>query len=168
MDGDAPLFAARGDPAGRWWVEFPDQVGAWVAHLAAGRVADLIVRITDADDEKTRLQENGFHAMIRPWSVASGKSIDALKQIVLAHAFGTFDYTHPSTGLAVTLLHEPSTARLSKKKYSQLIETALQLAAEDSPAVYLLAPDEYRLIKETEQRRESRREAQRRKAIENI
>lgn len=125
--------------------DFPGAVQAYVRSLCKGRqTIDLEVTITEAGQDKTAAQVRGFHAMIAPWARQRGESLDVVKQLCLREAFGTIEVVHPGTGLVFDVLAEPHTSKLSRAKYAHLIETAIQLAAEDVPSCILQPPDAYR------------------------
>lgn len=143
-----PVFLAQGIN-GHVTMDYPHVVQAYVRSLAGDReTIDLEITITEAGTDKTRAQEAGFHAMITPWAHQRGESVDMVKQFCLAQAFGTHQFTHAGTGLVFDVLAEPRSSKLSRKKYALLIETAMQLAAEDRPSCILMPPDEYRRARE--------------------
>lgn len=154
MKSETPEFLGYAEPGGAWRVEFPSQVAAWCRGLARDTGCNLLITIVDADAHKTRRQERGFHAMIAPWARRKGWEVDQLKQYLLARTFGTFSYTHEGTGEVFEILSEPSSSRLSKSQYSLLIERAMDIAAEDG--VILIAPDEWRKLKDAERRKLAR------------
>lgn len=143
-----PVFLAQG-VQGAISFDYPHVVEAYVRSLAGTRqTIDLEVVITEAGTDKTRAQEAGFHAMITPWAHQRGESVDMVKQFCLAQAFGTHQFVHKGTGMMFDVLAEPRSSKLSRKKYAHLIETAMQLAAEDTPCCILIPPDEYRRARE--------------------
>jgi hypothetical protein len=93
-----------------------------------------------------RKQEAGFHAMIAPWAKAEGHAIEDLKRDLLAEIFGLREHTDVLTGVVVMVLREPHTSKLSKKKYSELIERTLEIGARCGHV--LIAPNEWRESKE--------------------
>lgn len=117
--------------------DFPN---AWAAYR--GRLAghEVVVTLAKKSEAKTRAQEQGFHAMIRPWAHEHGHQIEALKRDILAETFG---YLEGTTRTGDRILREPSTSKLSKEKYSFLIENAMVLAAEWDGFV-CIAPEEYK------------------------
>jgi len=154
VKSDTPEFLGYAEPGGAWRVEFPAQVKAWCRGLARDTGCNLLITIVDADAHKTRRQERGFHAMISPWAKSTGWNVDQLKQRILADAFGTFVHTDKTTGEQFVILNEPSTSKLDKSQYSLLIDRAMEIAANDG--VMLVAPDEWRQIKEAERRKLAR------------
>jgi hypothetical protein len=126
--------------------DFPAQVQARVRELAGETGADIEMILMPAGQDKTRAQESGFHAMVSPWARERGWAIDALKQFLLKKIFGTHDFVDFTTGEVFQVLAEPHTSKLTKVQYSELIEQAMVLAAEDN--FYLIAPDEWRKMKE--------------------
>ncbi len=108
-----------------------------------GQAVDVI--IAPQGHAKTRLQESGFHAMITPWAHSEGHRIDDLKRDLLRAVFGTLEHTNPLTGEIESVLAEPSSAKLNRAQYCELIERTLELGAECG--VVLVAPNEYRELK---------------------
>jgi hypothetical protein len=94
---------------------------------------------------KSRQQEKGFHAMITPWAKEEGHLIEDLKRDLLREIFGTREHVDRFTGEVVLLLREPHTSKLSRKKYNELIERTLEIAAECGHV--LVAPSEWRARK---------------------
>src|SRR5690606_33926588 len=80
---------------------------------------------------------------------------------LLKRIFGTHEFADPATGEVYTLLAEPRTSQLSRRQYCDLIERAMEIAAEDD--FYLVAPDEYRKAKEAAAK-QAAREARKRDA----
>lgn len=143
MSTDPAIFLGTIDSEGRVRLDFPAQQRAYCKRRLAGQCVDVI--ITPQGAMKSRLQEKGFHAMLRPW-VSDGNRYDDLKQFLLAEIFGTMEVPNPLTGEIVLVLREPHTSTLSRTKYSELIERTLQIAAENG---YILeAPNEYTRRKE--------------------
>jgi hypothetical protein len=154
VNSDVPVFGGYVAVGGKLTLDFPTQVTAWCRQLAGETGAEVNLLITDRNQEKTRLQEKGFHAMVSPWSRERGWEIDALKQFLLKRIFGTHDFIDFSTGEVVQVLAEAHTSKLTKRQYSDLIERTMEIAAEDG--YYLTAPDEYRRIKEAERTKAAR------------
>lgn len=156
------LFRAyvRPEPDQHYPVEF-DELPLWDA--VKGKLAGMrvIVSIEKEADAKTRLQEQGFHAMIRPWAKECGHQIEALKRDILAETFGVLE---ERTRSGDRILVKPSTAKLSKEDYSLLIENAMVLAVEWDGYV-CIAPDEYRLL---HPEKYPPRNAHERKAMEQV
>ena len=152
MSIDPAVFPAQCDSEGRIRVDFPAQQRAFCKRLYAGQCVDVI--IAPPGHEKTRLQENGFHAMIQPWAKSEGHRIDDLKRDILRHVFGEQEHANPITGEIAMVLREPHTSKLSRAKYSELIERTLEIGAECG--VLLQAPDEYRKAKEAAQKKARR------------
>ncbi len=103
---------------------------------------DLELSIGQPDAHHTRKQEAGFHAMITPWAKDEGHDIADLKRDLLAEIFGTREHVDILTGDVVLVLCEPHTSKLSKKKYNELIERTLDIAARCG--YVLVAPSEYK------------------------
>jgi hypothetical protein len=104
----------------------------------------FVLEVMPATEARTRLQEKGFHAMIAPWAKERGWQTDDLKRFLLMRIFGVREAVSPLTGGPI--LNEPHTSKLSKAKYSELIEHTLMMAAEDG--YVLVAPNEFRERKE--------------------
>jgi hypothetical protein len=103
---------------------------------------DFEVTVGAIETDHTRQQEKGFHAMISPWAREEGIAIEDLKRDLLAEIFGLREHTDILTGVVVLLLVEPHTSKLSKKKYNELIERTLDIAARMGHV--LIAPSEWR------------------------
>lgn len=132
-------------------MDFPSQVIAWAKSLAGNTGAEIAVFIVDKAYFKTRAQESGFHAMIAPWAKQCGYTLPELKQYLLGEIWG---WTVSQID-GKPILVEPSTAKLSKAKYSELIEESMRIAAEKDD-VYLIAPNEWREMKEKERKQQAK------------
>lgn len=117
-----------------------------------GAGEEVTITIRAGEEPKTRRQEKGFHAMIQPWAKKEGHRIDDLKLDLLGEVFGWSEARSPLSGRLMP--NEMHTSTLSKKKYSELIERTLQIAAECGQI--LKAPDEYRMEKEAEARKRAK------------
>lgn len=111
---------------------------------AFGAGEDVTITVRSGEEPKTRRQEKGFHAMIQPWAKSEGHRIDDLKLDLLGEIFGWSEAKSPLSGRLVPV--EMHTSTLSKKKYSELIERTLGIAA--GCGVTLKAPDEWRRERE--------------------
>jgi len=140
MSTDPSVFIAVVDSDGGLQFEFPAVQRAYCRRMMAGQCVDVTIALHG--HIKTRLQEKGFHAMITPWAREEGHRIDDLKRDILRHVFGEIEHTNPITGEMSMVLAEPHTSKLSRAKYSELIERTLEIAAECG--VILTAPHEYR------------------------
>lgn len=105
------------------------------------------------EEHHTRKQEKGFHAMISPWAKEDGHAIEDLKHDLLAEIFGKREHVDSLTGEVVMVLREPHTSKLNKKKYNELIERTLDIAARMGHV--LEAPSEYLERKASERHRRS-------------
>lgn len=155
MSQDPAVFTGTVDSEGRIHLDFAAQQRAYCKRTLAGQCVDVIIAPTGA--LKTKLQRDGFHAMISPWARGEGHRIDDLKRDLLRHIFGEQEHVNPITGEITQVLREPSTEALNRAKYSELIERSLEIAAECG--VILQAPSEYRRQKEAAQRKHERRAA---------
>jgi hypothetical protein len=146
MSADPAVFAGRVDSEGKIHLEFPQQQRAYCKRKLADQCVDVM--IAPLGLLKSRLQECGFHAMIAPWAKAEGQRPDDLKRDLLREIFGTVEYVSPITGDVALVLREPHTSKLSRAKYSELIERTLEIGADCGQI--LEAPNEYRERKERE------------------
>lgn len=140
MSADPALFPGYVDEDGKVHLESPQQQRAYCKRKLAGQCVDVM--IAEQGMLKSRLQECGFHAMITPWAKGEGHRIDDLKRDLLRAVFGEMEHTNPITGEVAMVLREPHTSKLSRAKYSELIERTLEIAGECG--VILEAPHEYR------------------------
>ena len=140
MSQDPAVFVATVSDEGKMTLDFPAQFRAYCKAKLAGQCVDVI--IAPQGHAKTRLQEQGFHAMITPWARDEGHRPDDLKRDLLRHVFGEQEHTNPITGEVSMVLREPHTSKLSRAKYAELIERTLEIAAECG--VVLIAPQEFR------------------------
>jgi hypothetical protein len=145
MSLDPAVFQGTVDREGKIHLAFPAQQRAYCRAKLAGQCVDVI--IAPAGAMKTRLQEQGYHAMLGPW-LKEGHRIDDLKRDLLRAIFGEMEHVNPITGEIVMVLREPHTSTLNRAQYSELIERTLEIAAECG--VVLEAPNEYRRRKEQE------------------
>ena len=155
MSQDVAVFVGTVDAEGRIKLDFPSQQRAYCKAKLAGQCVDVIIAPTG--HAKTRLQEKGFHAMIQPWALKEGHRIDDLKRDCLRAVFGEQEHVNPITGEVVMVLREPHTSTLNRAQYSELIERTLEIGAECG--VVLIAPNEYREMKEKARKRAAKREA---------
>jgi hypothetical protein len=149
MSQDLAVFVGVVDDDGKVTLDFPKQMRAFCKAKYAGQPVDVI--IAPQGHAKTQLQEKGFHAMITPWAKGGGHRIYDLKRDLLRAVFGEQEHTNPITGEISMVLREPHTSKLNRAKYSELIERTLELGAECG--VVLIAPNEWREMKEKERRK---------------
>jgi hypothetical protein len=109
--------------------------------FTAAKDGDLIVTIAKADEKRSDAQNRALHRMLEPWC-AEGHEIEDLKDDLLRAVFGERETVDAITGEVKKVLAEPHTSKLSKRKFSELMERAVHIAAECG--VYLELPDEYR------------------------
>jgi hypothetical protein len=155
MKSEEPIFLGYAHPSGKLDLDFPPQFKARVRELAGKDGAEVEITLSASGNNRTRRQEKGFHAMVTPWARKRGDRIAYLKQWLLAEIFGTHLFTVPGTDLAIEVLAEPQTSKLTRRQYCELIEGAMQLAAEKD-GYYLTAPDEYRKAKEAARKQVAR------------
>jgi hypothetical protein len=117
-----------------------DFTTAFKAFAARLKGEEVVLTLQKKSEVKTREQEAGFHAMISPWARDEGHQIEDLKRYLLGEIFGYLEDVSPLTGERV--LRKPSTSKLTKPEYSELIERTMEIAA--SCGYVLVAPDEYR------------------------
>ena len=146
MSADPAVFLGRVDENGVVKLDFPQRQRAYCKAKLTGQCVDVI--ITPQGDLKSRLQECGFHASISPWAREAGIDIEDLKDDLLRIVFGEREHTDPITGEVRMVLREPHTSKLSRAKYSELIERSADIAAECGYVLEL--PHEYRERKERE------------------
>jgi hypothetical protein len=152
MSRDQAVFVGRVDGEGRIRLDFPEQQRAYCRRKLAGQCIDVIV--APQGHAKTRSQECGFHSMIAPWARDEGHRIDDLKRDLLRAIFGEQEHTNPITGEVTMVLREPHTSKLNRAQYRELIERTLDIGAECG--VVLIAPNEYKELKEKERKRQAR------------
>ena len=155
MSQDPAIFVATIDADGGIAFDSPTQQRAYCKRRLAGQPVDVL--IAPQGHAKTRLQEAGFHAMIAPWAREEGHRIDDLKRDLLRAVFGEQEHTNPITGEVMMALREPHTSTLNRSQYCELIERTLNIGAECG--VVLVAPNEYRHLKELAAKREARKAA---------
>lgn len=140
MSQDPFIFTAVVNQNGELGFDDPARQNAYCKHKFAGQCVDVTVAPQGAS--KSRKQEAGFHAMITPWAKSEGHRIDDLKRDLLREIFGEQEHVNPITGEVGMVLREPHTSKLSRAKYSELIDRTLDIAA--GCGVWLEAPDEHR------------------------
>lgn len=155
MSADPAVFLGRIDADGKVHLDYPERQRAYCKARLAGQCVDVI--ITPQGDLKSRLQEQGFHAMVSPWARSEGIQIERLKRDLLREIFGEEEHVNPINGEVRMELREPHTSKLSRAKYSELIERSADIAAECG--VILELPHEYRERKERETKQAQRKSA---------
>ena len=80
---------------------------------------------------RTLPQNDGYHAMITPLAKARKWPMEALKTYFLGRIFGWIEFEDFTTGEIHRVPRYPSTRQLGKKRFSQLIEMTVVLAAQD-------------------------------------
>jgi hypothetical protein len=113
---------------------------AFVAKKFSGQ--EIVIEVRPRRQQRSQLQNAGFHAMIQPWAREEGHAIDDLKLQLLTHVFGTKEVVNAITGEVVTMPKQLHTSTLTVGEFSELVEQTLIIAAECG--VILVAPDEYR------------------------
>lgn len=155
MSADPAVFLGTVDAEGAIHLDDQKRQRAYCKAKLAGKCVDVV--ITEQGDLKSRLQEKGFHAMISPWAREEGISIEALKRDLLGDIFGWAEHVNQVTGEVRMELREPHTSKLSRAKYSELIERSADIAA--GCGVILELPHEYRQRKERELKQAARKPA---------
>lgn len=153
MSRDAAIFPGTFDSDGRFHPDNPTQMRAYCKKKHAGQAVDVMIAPQGA--MRSNLQNAGFHAMLTPWAREEGHRIEDLKRDVLRAVFGELEHVNPITGEVEKVLAEPHSSKLSRAKFSELIERSLDIAAECG--VVLIAPNEYRQMKEKDARRAARK-----------
>lgn len=156
---DPAVFLGRVDADGAVHLDEPQKQRLHCKATLAGQRVDVIIALRG--ELKTRLQEEGFHAMITPWANNEGHEIDDLKRDLLRAIFGEREHVNRLTGEVSMVLREPHTSKLNRAKYSQLIERTLVIGAECGHP--LVAPQEYRERKQREAARAANRQTKTRK-----
>lgn len=151
MSVDPAVFVGTVGEEGEIHLDFPSRQRAYCKRKMAGQCVDVI--ITPQGALKTRLQENGFHAMISPWAKEAGIEVDDLKFFLLHRIFGEREIVNPITGEVTMTMRERHTSTLPRPKYSELIERTLDIAA--GCGYILEAPHEWRERKERERRKQA-------------
>ena len=144
---------------GKLTLDFPEVFKAYVKRTFPG--CEVTVTVEDRAIAKTRQQEKGFHAMLKPWC-AEGHDIDVLKYALKKQIFGEKESVDPITGAVTMVLNKPHTSTLTKAEYSELIERTLEIAA--GCGVWLEAPSEYKDRKRQERLAAEKREKKARAA----
>lgn len=135
-------------------LDFPSQWKAFAATLAGLSGEEICIEVYPKRERKSRAQEKGFHAMLRPWA-AEGHQVDDLKRFLLREVFGEREVVNPVTGEVGHELREPHTSTLTMAQYSELIERTLEVAA--GCGVVLKSPDEYRRQQELKRKAAERK-----------
>lgn len=146
MNGDIPEWEMSVDEGGRVRFAHPGQAHIYLRARFAGQA--IVGQFYPYREKRSERQSRGFHAMVKPWlacNTRAGWSIEELKLWCLGEVFGYHELVHPLTGEVFRFPAEMHTSKLTVGQFSELIERALELAAEDG--VLLVAPDEYRRAK---------------------
>jgi hypothetical protein len=115
----------------------------------AGQRVDVEIR--SRKSKRSDLQNKALHAAWKGWADFLGYDVDELKREMLAKVFGTVDMKSPLTGAVVVVPVEPHTSTLNTAQFAELMESAVQVAAETG---YLLElPDEWKARKAKAARR---------------
>lgn len=140
---EIPEFEINVDANGRPRFAHPGQGYAWLRQYAGQLIAGQFFPFRT---QRSARQNRGFHVLLTHWAKERGWPVDSLKQFVLGRVFGWLEFADPQTGEVCRVLAEPHTSKLDMGRFCTLIESVLELAAEDG--VWLQAPDEYRRAKE--------------------
>lgn len=157
MTSDIPEFSIRVDDRGRVSLVHAAQAHAYLRKLRESEGEELVAQFYPYRAKRSDRQNRGFHAMVSPWAKERGWAIDTLKQFLLGRVFGWLEFVDPQTGEVFKMLAEPHTSRLTVGQFCELIDGALEIAAEDG--VILTAPDEYTRAQESARKREARKAA---------
>ena len=134
--------------------EFAPQQRAYCLHtLGAGACVDVEIR--EHREKRTDRQNKALWALLNAWcqQANQGWRPDDLKVVMLGRVFGWIEREQPLTGEIIRVPAEEHTSKLGVAQFCELIEGVLETAATSSPAVYLMAPDEYRQAKEKERKK---------------
>ncbi len=140
---DLPEFEINVDERGRPSFAHPGQGYAWLKQYAGQLIAGQFFPFRAKRSDR---QNRAAHVLLHAWAKERGWAVDTLKQFVLGKVFGWLEFADPFSGEVMRVLAEPHTSKLDMAKFCTLIESVLELAAEDG--VWLQAPDEYRRAKE--------------------
>lgn len=123
-------------------IDYPDQLKADYIHLAGHAITIEIRKLRS----KRSLKQNAWlHAAIKPLADELGNSTEELKLILLGQTFGWREIRGASIP---NRLH---TSELNTEEFGELMDTLLNLAAENS--VVILLPDEFRQSRKKQLRR---------------
>lgn len=147
-NSDLPEFDVTVDDQGRVRFAHQSQARAYLRAKFAGQC--IVAQFYEHRAKRSSRQNRAFHACISPWALKRGWRIEDLKQFILSRAFGWQEFVDPTTGEVIKVLAEPHTSTLSVQQFVLLIDTALELAAEDGE--YLLIGDEYLKAKQAAER----------------
>lgn len=155
MTADIPEFDVSVGEDGRVSFVHAPQARAYLRRLRQAEGEHLVLQIYPHRTKRSDRQNRGFHAMISPWAREGGHRIDDLKRDLLEAVFGTLEVTSAVTGEVRQVLAEPHTSKLTVGQFCELIDRALELAAEQG--VMLVAPDEYLKAKEAAAKQAARK-----------
>ena len=133
--------------------EFARQQRSYCLQLGAGTCVDVEIREHRA--KRSDRQNRALWALLTAWCLEAdqGWRPDELKEVMLGRVFGTIERVQPLTGEIVKVNAEPSSSKLNVTKFCALIEGILETAAESTPSVFLLAPDEFLRARDIERRK---------------
>lgn len=134
-------FHAFAFPTGKCTLDNEVQWKAFIKYLAGADGNEITICAYKRRSKRSLAQNAGYHAMITPWALDSGYSIDDLKDEMLRICFGTREVVSPLTGEVRIVLTEPHTSTLTVAQFHTLIEETLRVAAECG--CVLEPPDEY-------------------------
>lgn len=140
-------------PGGKLTLDFKTPFTKWIAKLAGTTGAEVVIFVADKAWLKTRQQEKGYHAMLKPLCLEKGWDVEDVKDYMLGKVFGVT--TSKIDGRPI--LVEPHTSALSKAQYSELIERTLEIAATEFE-VWLEAPSEWKERKERERKQAAKKQ----------
>ncbi len=142
---DPLIVAADIDADGRLHLDLPaPQHRALLRARFAEQRVDVEVRLRKT--RRSDRQNRALHAAWKGWSDFLGYPVDELKREMLALVFGTEEKASPVTGELRHVLVQPHTSQLTTAQFAELMDRAVQVAAETG---YLLElPDEWQAKKE--------------------
>lgn len=150
---DIPEWEATVDAQGRVAYAHPRHAHAWNKQFAGTLVS---VQVYAFREKRSGRQNRALHVLVSLWARERGWAVETLKQFVLGRTFGWLEFTDPQSGEVLKVLAEPHTSSLSMAQFCVLIETVLELAAEDG--VWLQSPDEWRKAKDALAKKAARAE----------
>lgn len=128
--------------------EFQGQQRAYCKRLGVGTCVDVEIR--EHREKRSDRQNRAMWALLNEWcdKADQGWRPDDLKEAVLGEVFGRIEVTMPLTSEVRLVPAKPHSSQLNVSEFIKVIDAILELAATSEPAVWLLAPDEYRKAKD--------------------
>lgn len=112
---------------------------------------ELSIDVYRRRTKRTDRQNKYLHAALTGWARELGYDIEDLKDALLEQVFGLKEVPNPLTGEIRTVLAEPHTSHLDTRKFTELVERMVEIAAGTGYLIEL--PDEFKQRKAKEARR---------------